>query len=957
MNRSSASDSVLPGWARAADGLTVVLALAALYVTVFGGIRIGALFSMSTPWRALIALTVICGVRHYLVPEPAIHQLARSWARAVPSRLQELATRYGQWRPVRLATRLGREIRRVLPGPPPREAPNAARFEVLHVIALWSLAVAQPIFDLVGRSPEFFIAHDARPGDLLALVALLCLGGPAGCVLLIRLFGRVGGWRWRRRAAAAVIGGLTGAVALAAFKALGGWPGGLLVGMAALTGAATAGTYLRLPPSRTFATFLTPAAVIVPAVFLLNPGVVRLLAPTGNAGALDGVAFTTTPPVVVVVFDQFQLAALLDREGNIDRAAFPNFAALADDATWFRNATAAAGLTTYALPAVLTGMRPSQGLLPVTADHPANIFTLLGSRYGMHVEEPLTDLCPETLCPPAPPPFGAWLAGVLRDLAVVYLTVVLPDDLAEPLPPVDQNWKGFATNEESETFGDRWRAARLDDRRETVDRFITGIDAAARPMLHFMHVLLPHEPFLYLPTGQQFTFQRHMVGLREGKWNEDRWAAALNYHRYLLQVGYVDTLLGRLVARLHEVGIYDDALIVITADHGGSLQPGLSFRVPTDASFADVAAVPLFVKRPAQRRGNVVDANVEVIDIVPTLAAELGVDLPWSPDGSSMFDPAHAPRPSKVMYYDGARRQMEVPGDLHAALIESASRKFEWFETGDLLDVRTPDRRYDELISRAVEPLRAAGPAEFEVIVDALPMMQDVDPQADFVPAHLTGAVAGLPDGAPAPVLAIALNGQVAAVTRPYAFPVVGRRGAWEAIIHPRWLVPGRNTLEVFEIRGVGSDGGIALAATRGDFAANRLPNLIRDEELQMLGGQASGFYGTEWAGARPFRWTRGEARLVVPLDPEMLPSSLAVEVLITGGPKQLDITVDGCTLFDEIINRRWSATFDLGDCPLAPPELEITLLSDTHVPSTRDNRTLGVAVDLVELRPRVPSP
>ena len=957
MNQSSASGSVLPGWARASDALTVVFALAASYVTVFGGIRIGALFSMSTPWRALIALAVICGVRHYIVPKPAIHQRARIWSRAASPRLQELATRCGQWRPVRLATRLVREIRRVLPGAPPRESPNAARFEVLHVVALWSLAVAQPIFDLVGRSPEFFIAHDTRPGDLLALVALLCLGGPAGCVLLIHLSGRIGGWRWRRRAAAAVIGGLTGAVALAAFKALGGWPGGLLIGMAALTGAATTVTYLRFPPIRTFATFLTPAAVIVPAVFLLSPGVVRLLAPTGNAGALDGATFTTTPPVVVVVFDQFQLAALLDRQGSIDRAAFPNFAALADDATWFRNATAAAGLTTYALPAVLTGMHPSQGRLPVAADHPENLFTLLGGRYGMHVEEPLTDLCPETLCLPERAAFGAWLAAVLRDLAVVYLTVVLPDDLAAPLPPVDQNWKDFAANEESDTFGDRWRAVRVDDRRETVDRFIAGIDADTRPMLHFMHALLPHEPFLYLPTGQQMTFQRHMVGLRDGKWNEDRWAAALNYHRYLLQVGYVDTLLGTLVARLREVGIYDDALVVVTADHGGSLQPGFSFRQPTDASFADVAAVPLFIKRPAQRRGAVVDANVEVIDIVPTLAAELGIELPWISDGSNMLDPAHVPRPSKVMFYDGARRQMEVPGDLHAALIESASRKFEWFETGDLLDIRTPDRRYDELIGRAAEPLRAAGPAEFEVVVDALPMMQDVDPQADFVPAHITGAVAGLPDGALPPVLAVALNGRVVAVTRPYAFPVVGRRGAWEAIIHPRWLVPGRNALEVFEIRGVSNDGGIALAATRGDFAANRLPNLIRDEELQMLGGQASGFYGTEWTRTRPFRWTRGDARLLVPIDPEAPPSALAVNVLLTGGPKQLSIAVDGCTLFDETISGRWSATFDLGSCPLAPPDLEIALLSDTHVPNTRDNRALGVAVGLIELRPRVPSP
>ena len=274
-----------------------------------------------------------------------------------------------------------------------------------------------------------------------------------------------------------------------------------------------------------------------------------------------------------------------------------------------------------------------------------------------------------------------------------------------------------------------------------------------------------------------------MVGLRGGKWNEDRWAGALNYHRYLLQVGYVDTLLGRLVARLREVGRYDDALLVVAADHGGSLQPGHSFRQPTDSSFADVAAVPLFIKRPAQRRGAMVDANVEVIDIVPTVAAELGIELPWPADGTNVLDPAHAPRPSKVMFYEGARRKLEQPGDLRTALLESASRKYEWFEAGDLLGLATPERRYDDLLGRAAGPMLAGQPAAFEVVVDALPLMQDVDPEADFVPAHITGAVVGLPDGAPPPVLAITLNGRVAAVTRPYAFPVVGRHGAWETVI------------------------------------------------------------------------------------------------------------------------------------------------------------------------------
>lgn len=922
MNGPNRSEPPLPAWARIADGLALTLAVAVLVSGVFGAIRIGTLFSMSSPWRALVALLVVLGLRHGLVRTRPLHHRVRAWLRDA----------------------------RLRPGSTPRESAADARWAMLHIAGLWSLAVAQPVLDLVGRSPEFLVAHDMWPGGLLLLVAVVCLGGPAGCALAVRAAGLAGGPVWGRRVATVVVGGLAGVVALAALKSLGGSPGSFLVALAAAAGAGAAHAYRRFPPIRMFAAFLTPAVVVVPAMFLLNPGVGRLLVPAEDVGAIDGVTFGATPPVVVVVFDQFQLAALLDRDGDVDRANFPHFAALADDATWFRNATAVGEMTQYALPAILTGTYPSPDRLPVSADHPGNLFTLLGSRYRLHVEEPLSELCPESLCP-AERALGAWLAGVVTDLVVVFLTVVLPDDLAFWLPPVDQNWNDFLAND---TFQNRWRAARVDDRRQTVTRFIDSITGAG-PTLHFMHVLLPHEPWLYLPTGQQFTALRQNVGLQGGRWVDDGWAAVVNHQRYLLQLGYVDTLLGRLVARLREVDVYDDALIVVTADHGASLRPGASFRQPTRPSFADVGAVPLFVKRPGQREGGVVDANVEVIDILPTLAAELGVELPWTADGADVLDPALEPRPAKVMFFGGARSRVEGPRDILAEVAESAARKFEWFATGDPFDTRAFHGRYGELIGRPAEALRAARPSDLRVVVDTFRLLQDVDPEAEFLPVHITGAVPDLPDDAPAPLLAVALNGVVAAITRPYAFPVLGRRAAWEAIVDPARLEPGANALEVFEILGGPAAGSFALAAAAGSGPGGAWPNLVLDAELRMLGAQASGFYGLEWAGERPFRWTGGDARLLTPLDSR--PAAIAIDVLMTGPPKQLRIAVDGCTLFDETIRGRWDATFDLGDCPLSAPEVEIVLQSDTHVPGTRDTRTLGVAVSSIELREPVPAP
>ena len=80
---------------------------------------------------------------------------------------------------------------------------------------------------------------------------------------------------------------------------------------------------------------------------------------------------------------------------------------------------------------------------------------------------------------------------------------------------------------------------------------------------------------------------------------------------------YVDTVVGALVSQLGDAGLYDDALLIVTADHGTSLRSGIPFLRATEASFVDIAAVPLFFKNPGQRQGETVDANVETSTFFP----------------------------------------------------------------------------------------------------------------------------------------------------------------------------------------------------------------------------------------------------------------------------------------------------------------------------------------------------
>ena len=80
------------------------------------------------------------------------------------------------------------------------------------------------------------------------------------------------------------------------------------------------------------------------------------------------------------------------------------------------------------------------------------------------------------------------------------------------------------------------------------------------------------------------------------------------HQRYLLQLGYVDTLIGRLLDRMEKEGLYDRALLVVTADHGVSFRPAGAGRAVKRENFAEVANVPMFVEtarratRPDRRR-------------------------------------------------------------------------------------------------------------------------------------------------------------------------------------------------------------------------------------------------------------------------------------------------------------------------------------------------------------------
>ena len=94
--------------------------------------------------------------------------------------------------------------------------------------------------------------------------------------------------------------------------------------------------------------------------------------------------------------------------------------------------------------------------------------------------------------------------------------------------------------------------------------------------LYFLHMLLPHVPYQYLPSGVVYPPPVPEISVipQEDARRSEAAPVETGRQRHLLQLAYVDSLIGDLVQELKAQGIYDDALVVLTADHGISFEPG-----------------------------------------------------------------------------------------------------------------------------------------------------------------------------------------------------------------------------------------------------------------------------------------------------------------------------------------------------------------------------------------------
>lgn len=224
-----------------------------------------------------------------------------------------------------------------------------------------------------------------------------------------------------------------------------------------------------------------------------------------------------------------------------------------------------------------------------------------------------------------------------------------------------------------------WRLARA---------WLNEVARGEEPFFLFFHMFEPHWPYdpqaslvkRFLPpearAGELLTTpsREGMPGLLDRIRPKLGPAEIAEYvARYDAEILVADRLVGQLILELEKLGRFEDALVVVTADHGETLFERAWVTDHGARAYDEQIRVPLVIRLPRGDRGGTrIAEQVEHLDLLPTVLEALGLPAPPELPGRSLVPFARGtgtldPRPA----FSNARPEPERVPEIRAKLTKS----------------------------------------------------------------------------------------------------------------------------------------------------------------------------------------------------------------------------------------------------------------------------------------------
>lgn len=228
----------------------------------------------------------------------------------------------------------------------------------------------------------------------------------------------------------------------------------------------------------------------------------------------------------------------------------------------------------------------------------------------------------------------------------------------------------YLNDQEERTSGQHGKTA-ADD----AIQYLKGYDKS-RPFFMYIGFAGPHDPRVAAPEWMKLydraeiplpknyapyhPFDNGELGVRDERlapWPRTEEVVRKHLHDYYACISSIDHNIGRILATLRHEGLFDNTIIVFSADHG--LAIGSHGLFGKQSIYEHSMKSPLFFSGPGIPQGET-ESLAYLFDIFPTVCDLAGVPVPSGLDGRSqasvITDGATAPRDTILLAYKDVQR-------------------------------------------------------------------------------------------------------------------------------------------------------------------------------------------------------------------------------------------------------------------------------------------------------------
>ncbi|HEY9723381.1 MAG TPA: sulfatase-like hydrolase/transferase [Oscillatoriaceae cyanobacterium] len=337
--------------------------------------------------------------------------------------------------------------------------------------------------------------------------------------------------------------------------------------------------------------------------------------------------------IVLVTFDSLRARSTTLTTPALDTT--PNLVALSHEATWFSRFHSAADQTRVSFPTIFTGVAPYR------------IYRHVYARGG-------------SIRPDAVYGMAAYLrdAGYETDFATMFVAPGVlgmrhefdqgrfnaqflqraPFNTRDYLP-LAQTYRWLFRKVTHQVTPGQASPGVLETTRLTLEQGRDYLREAKRPVFLWIHLAVPHAPYYPVPRAQIGTDPQDLdvtpfyIDTSKGPAE-----LALGQKDYEDYIRFGDYQLGRFLRELKQDGLWQDTMLIVSADHGEEFIPNRDIH-GNGILTEDVTHVPLLIHLPGEQTGKRVDSLCGQIDLLPTVLSQVYARVPSQLRGLPLFGP------------------------------------------------------------------------------------------------------------------------------------------------------------------------------------------------------------------------------------------------------------------------------------------------------------------------------